>query len=385
MKKGKSRKEIIKALFNGIIERFFEYPEQENLVEKKIGDLKLPTGKVVANDPLRFYETEPFTKSVSPGVYPVYLYIHQIPEGSYSAFAEIRFSDKKPVKLELALTASNKNIRISNDEYLGYRGESGSGAFMDESLALSISKYGENKYNKLTDDINDFSQENGVDFCGYTDFTPKGENSNIVAFSGCFGEEYVPSYWCYDSDGEICRLITDFFQITDDYEINFEFDPWGKAYDSGFIHSKKISAMGLDTDMSSGFNHLAVFLRWMAEHNLISQRLVSSYPSLVSTIARKDSDLRNIIRFSPKFGGELCEDHFTKVGQKFAKRFYNFRIPDGFPHCVDEFAEEYLGTEKYNCKEYKDEAYLFVPYNEEYYERLSKYIDDAWAVFRGKM
>ena len=33
--------------------------------------------------------------------------------------------------------------------------------------------------------------------------------------------------------------------------------------------------------------------------------------------------------------------------------------------------------EKYNCEEYKNEAYLFVPYNEKYYQGLSKYIDEA--------
>ena len=38
-------------------------------------------------------------------------------------------------------------------------------------------------------------------------------------------------------------------------------------------------------------------------------------------------------------------------------------------------------AEKYNCEEYKDEAYLFVPYDEEYYKGLSEYIDIAWKKF----
>ena len=39
---------------------------------------------------------------------------------------------------------------------------------------------------------------------------------------------------------------------------------------------------------------------------------------------------------------------------------------------------------KYHCEEYKDEAYLFVPYDEEYYQGLSKYIDKAWEKFNEK-
>ena len=55
---------------------------------------------------------------------------------------------------------------------------------------------------------------------------------------------------------------------------------------------------------------------------------------------------------------------------------------EGFPHCVDMHALSVLGEEKYNCAEYKNEAYLFVPYNEEYYQGLSKYIDEAYKKFK---
>lgn len=45
------------------------------------------------------------------------------------------------------------------------------------------------------------------------------------------------------------------------------------------------------------------------------------------------------------------------------------------------YALEVLGKEKYNCKEYQNEAYLFVEYNEEYYQGLSKYIDEAYEKY----
>lgn len=385
MEKHKPRENILKDLYNGKIDKYYEFTEDERVFEKEIGILKLPTGKIVANDYLRFYETEPFIKSVAPGEYPVYLYIHEYPGESYNSFAEIRFSDKKPVKFELAYTEENKNIKLTKGEYTGFRSESGASGFMDESLALNIKKYGKKDFKKFRKGIDKLCAEDRVDFCEYADFTPQGEKSNIIVFSSCFDKSNVASFWCYDSSGEVCRLVTDCQEIIDDFDITFEFDPWGKAYDYGFGHSMKIRDNGFDLDTAVGFNHLAVFFRWMAEHNLVSHKLVSEYPSLISGIARNDIDLRNIIRFSPKFNGELCRDHFTKLGQKFADRFYTFKSNEGFPHCVDEFALEYFGEEKYSCKEYNDEAYLFLPYSEEYYNGLSKYIDDAWAIFRGKM
>lgn len=49
-----------------------------------------------------------------------------------------------------------------------------------------------------------------------------------------------------------------------------------------------------------------------------------------------------------------------------------------YPSCVDDYAKQVLGEEKYHCAEYKNEAYLYVPYKEAYYQGLSRYIDEAW-------
>ena len=75
--------------------------------------------------------------------------------------------------------------------------------------------------------------------------------------------------------------------------------------------------------------------------------------------------------------------HFKEEIQPFARKFYVFG-DDGFPVCVDRYAEKVLGSEKYHCDEYKDEAYLFVPYDEEYYKGLSEYIVKAFEDFKLK-
>ncbi len=40
-----------------------------------------------------------------------------------------------------------------------------------------------------------------------------------------------------------------------------------------------------------------------------------------------------------------------------------------------------MGSEEYNNPKYKDEAYLFIPYDEEYYNGLSRFIDEAFENF----
>ena len=44
---------------------------------------------------------------------------------------------------------------------------------------------------------------------------------------------------------------------------------------------------------------------------------------------------------------------------------------------LTESAMEYFGEEKYNCEEFQDEAYLFMPFDDEYIERMNKYIEKA--------
>ena len=150
--------------------------------------------------------------------------------------------------------------------------------------------------------------------------------------------------------------------------------------DDGLTHNRKITKLKLDTDPMAGFNHLAVFLRWMYEHDMLSDELLKEYPALPSLIEENKVDLRFIIKNIPVFANRLALVHFNDKGKDFAKSFYRFG-DGGYPSCVDEYALEVLGEEKYNCKEYQNEAYLFVEYNEEYYQGLSKYIDEAYEKY----
>ena len=160
----------------------------------------------------------------------------------------------------------------------------------------------------------------------------------------------------------------------------------GKIFDNGYNHSNKIKRLNLEIDELAGFNHLAIYLRFFAERNLLSEELFSSFPELSTMVKENKQDLRQIIRNNEIFNGCLRADHFHDLVKAFSKEFYIFNSEDVafYPKCVDIYAEEYFGSEKYHCKEFQNEAYLFVPYDEEYYQGLSKYIEEAWNKFLEK-
>lgn len=152
---------------------------------------------------------------------------------------------------------------------------------------------------------------------------------------------------------------------------------WGRIIDAGYSHSNKIKRFNLDIYEICGVNHIAVFIRWANEHDLLSAELIEKCPEL----DKEYPDYRNIFLKSPAFSGMLRNKHFNETGKAFVNSFYNFNTGDGFPSCVDKVSENYFGTEKYNCEEFHNEAYLFTPYDEDYYKNLSAFIDAEWEKF----
>lgn len=152
---------------------------------------------------------------------------------------------------------------------------------------------------------------------------------------------------------------------------------WGRIIDAGYSHINKIKRFNLDIDEICGVNHIAVFIRWANEHDLLSAELIEKCPEL----DKEYPDYRNIFLKSPAFSGMLRNKHFNETGKAFVNSFYNFNTGDGFPSCVDKVSENYFGTEKYNCEEFHNEAYLFTPYDEDYYKNLSAFIDAEWEKF----
>ncbi|MDD6467478.1 MAG: hypothetical protein PUF50_04790 [Erysipelotrichaceae bacterium] len=155
---------------------------------------------------------------------------------------------------------------------------------------------------------------------------------------------------------------------------------WGKLLDIGENHRRKIQDKHLPVDEIAAWNHIAIYFRWCMEHGLLSERLLNACPQL----PQKEVDLREWIRDQGPFHGNIRSGFFEPVAKNFSRQFYNFQASNlkmNYPQCVDQYAEEYFGTEKYHSDSFQDEAYLFVPYNEEYYIGLTKYIDQAWYDF----
>lgn len=157
----------------------------------------------------------------------------------------------------------------------------------------------------------------------------------------------------------------------------------GRIIDFSGNHAKKIAEKNLPLDPINGCNHPAIFLRWCIEHDLIAPQFYENCPEVVKGVKDgSQTDLRQFI--NDYFGGYLKPFQLSYMGACFSNYYYNWDTDDPehfYPSDVDDYAEHYFGTERYNSEEFQDEAYMFVPFDEDYYQGLSKYIDRAFSNF----
>lgn len=199
--------------------------EQDNyeyrLYRQDLGNLQVKTGKLIANDPFVMYETEPFKESFPKGSFPVQLAIAKVSSMDASsgaevqepdervAFARIVFANKLVVSWKMAIWENSDVSQLAANEFFGYGVDSGTGSFMDESACQLLEK----KMDKDDTYVEQLSKEMDHTYKHTRSWLTKeiGEGNNIMMFSTGWGDGSYASYIGYDANGEIVRLVTDFY------------------------------------------------------------------------------------------------------------------------------------------------------------------------------
>ena len=80
--------------------------------------------------------------------------------------------------------------------------------------------------------------------------------------------------------------------------------------DNGFRHEAKIKTKHLDCLPLSGFNHIAVYIKWAYSKGLLSDKLLKAEPRLEAAIS-EGTDIRDIIANSEYKKGNYSRKIFT--------------------------------------------------------------------------
>ena len=151
-------------------------------------------------------------------------------------------------------------------------------------------------------------------------------------------------------------------------------------------HLKSIREKSLPVDELNAFSHLAIYLRWCIEHDLMSESFCERWPEIVEAVRTNPAEacLREWLR--DKLKGELHASLFNERGADFACYYYG-ALHEYTPHYtmdVDIHAVSRIGVERNFSDEIQDEAYLFLPFDEDYYREMARIIERRYENWAGQ-
>lgn len=162
--------------------------------------------------------------------------------------------------------------------------------------------------------------------------------------------------------------------------------------DSAALHIESIVEKQLPVEEITAYNHLAIYLRWCIEQGLVSDLFKERLPKLVEDVesGKHTLDLREQLRDREELNQCLIRPYFNGDGAAFAAYYYSGKDEDTpyFPSDIDSYAKGYFGEKRYHSDEFQDEAYLFVPFDEAYYQGMKQVMDGryaAWQALKAKL
>lgn len=189
---------------------------------RAIGELVLPSGKLIACDPLMALDTEPYDIELSAGSYPVHLIIPEMRDEKLVAYAVITVNGGDVQRWEVAPLPPRPEASVleRHQDEDGYPVDSTLGAFLDRETASALINY----HQLVMPEDNDFERHlwgrinrrrhHGVGWATIDlrrDLKlPFGDGRNLVAFDTGFGNGYYTTYLGRNADDEIARIVTDF-------------------------------------------------------------------------------------------------------------------------------------------------------------------------------
>ncbi|WP_162687789.1 DUF4241 domain-containing protein [Bradymonas sediminis] len=190
---------------------------------RNAGMLELPTGELVACDPLTFLDTEPFDIAIEPGRYPVLLFVAELRDESRLAYAMLEVSRERTVRWKRADVQEDDVRRTLFDPPDGgYPVDSSVGSFMDAHTAGVLMNYTplleDDEFPRAIHGEMRRQQRQGFAWANLDIRQSLGIHSgqtlNLITFETGFGPGLYETWVGLDEKGRVTRVVSD-FQVLD--------------------------------------------------------------------------------------------------------------------------------------------------------------------------
>ena len=228
------------------------------------------------------------------------------------------------------------------------------------------------------------STEEGGEVCTL----PGGEEVNFYQVIPLYRDE-LEYKLAHDADALLGKMNGISFVVEPDRQdaitrgtlSNDDFD--GEMDDASY-HIESIEEKELPIDPINAYNHMAIYLRWCMEHDLMGEDFLKEYSEVTKQVKADPAnvDLREFIR--DELDGCLFSVLFNQQGRAFAGYYYGEGDSPYYPADIDDYALKYFGPSRYHSNEFQQEAYLFIPFDEKYYQTMAQVIEERFENWQGQ-
>ena len=197
----------------------------QQLETMEIGNVSLPSGKVVVRDPLVYLNANqsPYFVQAPKGDFPVTIAVVKSEDwGDRYAVVKVEFTKEKPVVYREALVGIEELEDVTEDDFFGFGVDAGLGCITDAEVLPFVDKFAdEANVDNLYDDYfaEIFAQsykdhpKNQRDAGDWINWKVPHTEYHIPMFASGFGDGEYPVYFGYDANENICGLYIQFIDI----------------------------------------------------------------------------------------------------------------------------------------------------------------------------
>ena len=143
-------------------------------------------------------------------------------------------------------------------------------------------------------------------------------------------------------------------------------------------HLRDLRDKHLPVDEITAYNHMAIYLRWNLEHDQNERELPCGIRGSDASVCR--GPCRN--RSSGLYPGSAGRRTAALDVQQGRRSLLPVLLRSGdapyFPSDIDDYALRRFGPEEYFSEKYQNETYLFIPFDEVYYQDMARLIQQRW-------
>jgi hypothetical protein len=191
--------------------------------QRRVGPIELVSGRLVACDPLEAPESEPFSRELPAGSYPVTLTIAEMRDEDVIAYAAIHLTDAPATRWEVATVEGERERASGPRSLLRDEGPSGYGVFSNVGCFMDL-RAADLYLHRLQDALFDEEEEDDeITDRIYTQLRKRRDRGpgwanvelapgcgNIIAFDAGYGAGFYVTRVGFDADGNPTRIVTDF-------------------------------------------------------------------------------------------------------------------------------------------------------------------------------